>query len=101
MVDQVSFSGQYATEVGQTVLYVTERAVFQLIDGKMTLIEIAPGIDLQKDILDQMEFTPIISAALKTMNPGMFREHWNELKQIMEEKNKEAVEEEEKEVVPV
>lgn len=100
-VDQVSFSGQYATEVGQEVLYVTERAVFQLIDGKMTLIEIAPGIDLQKDILDQMEFTPDISADLKTMNPGMFREHWNELKQIMMKKNTETVEEEEKEVVLV
>lgn len=90
-VDQVSFSGQYASEVGQTVLYVTERAVFQLVDGKMTLIEIAPGIDLQKDILDQMEFIPIISKDLKTMNPGMFREHWNELKQIMENDKKEAV----------
>lgn len=88
-VEQVTFSGQFATEVGQKVLYVTERAVFQLIDGKMTLIEIAPGVDLQKDILDQMEFVPVISKDLKLMNPGMFRENWGELKQIMEDRKKE------------
>nr|WP_295973704.1 acyl CoA:acetate/3-ketoacid CoA transferase [uncultured Bacillus sp.] len=90
-VEQVTFSGQYATEVGQTVLYVTERAVLQLIDGKLTLIEIAPGIDLQRDILEQMEFTPAISKDLKTMNPGMFCEHWGELKQIIEERRRVAV----------
>lgn len=90
-VEQVTFSGQYSAEVGQTVLYITERAVLQLIDGKMTLIEIAPGVDLQKDILDQMEFTPAISKDLKIMNAGMFRDQWNELKNIMEEKRKVAV----------
>ncbi|MBM4764680.1 acyl CoA:acetate/3-ketoacid CoA transferase [Bacillus sp. B15-48] len=83
-VDQVSFSGQYANEVGQSVLYVTERAVFQLIDGKMTLIEIAPGVDLQRDILNQMDFTPVIADDLKLMDQGLFQETWGELKQIME-----------------
>lgn len=90
-VEQVTFSGQYASEVGQTVLYITERAVFQLIDGKMTLIEIAPGVDLQKDILDQMDFTPVISKDLKIMEPGIFKEQWGGLKAIIEEKRKVAV----------
>ena len=52
-VQQVSFSGKYAK--GQEVLYVTERCVFRLLDGKMVLTEIAPGADLQRDILDQMD----------------------------------------------
>lgn len=91
-VEQITFSGEYASEVGQTVLYVTERAVFQLIDGKVTLIEIAPGVNLEKDILNQMEFKPVISKDLKLMNSGIFRETWGELKQIMNERRKVAVE---------
>ena len=64
---------------GQRVLYVTERCVFQLIDGVMTLTEIAPGIDLQTQILDQMDFTPAISPDLTLMPSGIFREVWGEL----------------------
>lgn len=90
-VDQVSFSGEYATEVGQTVLYVTERAVFQLIDGKMTLIEIAPGIDLQKHVLNQMEFIPEISKDLKIMDENMFFESWGKLKDVLEARRKVAI----------
>lgn len=78
-VGQITFSGQYAPD-NQEVLYVTERAVFQLIDHKMTLIEIAPGIDLQKDVLDHLGFTPVISPDLKEMDPGIFEEHWGGLK---------------------
>lgn len=73
-VEQITFSAQYAHEVGQKVMYVTERAVFELLEGKLTLTEIAPGVDLQKDILDQMEFMPAISENLKEMDACLFRE---------------------------
>lgn len=71
-VQQVSFSGKYALEKGQEVLYVTERAVFKLMKEGLTLMEIAPGIQLQYDILDMMEFGPIISPDLKEMDPGIY-----------------------------
>ena len=71
---QVSFSGKYATHTGQDVLYITERAVFKLIEGGLELIELAPGVDLQKDILDQMEFKPAVSPNLKTMEACIFNE---------------------------
>lgn len=78
-VQQVSFSGEYATENGQRVLYITERAVFDLHEGKVRLIEIAPGIDLQTDVLDQMAFKPLISDDLKVMDPAIFNEVWGGL----------------------
>lgn len=77
-VGQITFAGQYAPE-GQEVLYVTERAVFKLINHVFTLVEIAPGIDLQRDVLDQMGFTPAIAEDLKTMDPGIFCETWGGL----------------------
>ena len=70
----MTFSGEYAKEVGQEVLYITERAVFQLTEKGVELIEIAPGVDLQKDILDQMEFEPIISKQLKEMDSAIFKD---------------------------
>lgn len=77
-VGQITFAGQYAP-ADQEVLFITERAVFKLIDKKMTLIEIAPGLDLQKDVLDQMGFTPAVADDLKTMDPGLFQETWGGL----------------------
>ena len=70
---QITFSGQYACERGQKVIYVTERAVFNLVDGNVVLTEIAPGIDLQKDVLLQMEFEPGISENLKIMDAAIFK----------------------------
>jgi propionate CoA-transferase len=61
-VDQVSFSSTISRERGQSVLYVTERAVFRLGDGGLELIEIAPGVDLERDILAHMAFRPIVRA---------------------------------------
>ena len=61
-VEQVSFSAARSRQVGQQVLYVTERAVFQLVLEGLELIELAPGIDLEKQVLAQMDFRPVIRA---------------------------------------
>ncbi|MBN1569165.1 MAG: acyl CoA:acetate/3-ketoacid CoA transferase [Acidobacteria bacterium] len=82
-VEQITFSGKYAAKVRQAVLYITERAVFELIDGEMTLTEIAPGVNLEKDILAQMDFKPRISPNLKTMMPELFLPKWGRLREIL------------------
>jgi len=71
-VEQITFSGEYARDVHQPVIYITERAVFRLTNDGVILEEIAPGADLQKDILDQMNFEPIISSNLKIMDHRIF-----------------------------
>ena len=71
-VEQITFSGRFAREREQKVLYVTERAVFGLAEDGVKLIEIAPGVDLQKDVLDRMGFRPNISKDLKTMDKRLF-----------------------------
>lgn len=59
-VDQITFSGKYAVETGQPALYVTERCVFQITPEGLELREVAPGIDIDRDILRHMEFKPLI-----------------------------------------
>jgi len=71
-VDQVSFSANRARQIGQNVLYVTERAVFKLVKDGIELIEVAPGIDVQKQILDLMEFEPIIKN-IRPMRDHLFK----------------------------
>ncbi len=75
-VEHRTFSGREACRRQQRVLYVTERCVFRLIDaggeGALELIEIAPGIDLQRDVLAQMDFLPAISPDLKLMDSALF-----------------------------
>jgi len=72
-VGQKTFSGDQARKSSQKVLYVTERAVFQLRKDGLTLIEIAPGIDLETQVLGQMSFRPIIAEDLKTMDTRIFK----------------------------
>ncbi len=71
-VEQITYSGEYASEKHQQVLYVTERAVFTLNENGLSLIEIAPGIDLERDVIDQMGFRPEISDSLKEMDKRIF-----------------------------
>ena len=71
-VDQVSFSGARAREQEQDVTYVTERCVIRLIDGELVVTEIAPELDLQKDVLDQAGTALKVSDNLKTMDARLF-----------------------------
>lgn len=73
-VEQITFSGEYAVKTKQPVMYITERCVFELCSDGLHLIEIAPGIDLQRDILDLMYFSPIIADSLKLMDERIFRD---------------------------
>ncbi|MEN6411567.1 MAG: acyl CoA:acetate/3-ketoacid CoA transferase [Veillonellales bacterium] len=87
-VEQVTFSGKYAAKTNQAVVYVTERAVFILEDGQVTLSEVAPGIDLEKDVLALMDFKPRISPNLKQMPAEIFQPKWGQLKPVIEAKTK-------------
>ncbi|MEH6577268.1 MAG: acyl CoA:acetate/3-ketoacid CoA transferase [Amphritea sp.] len=71
-VQQITFNGRYAMSQQQRVTFITERAVFVLTEQGLKLTEIAPGINLQKDILDQMDFKPIIDDDLTPMDPRLF-----------------------------
>jgi propionate CoA-transferase len=71
-VDQVTFSAARALERGQPVHYITERAVFRLVPGGLELLEVAPGVDVERDVLASMQFRPTVSPALATMEPGIF-----------------------------
>lgn len=72
-VEQITFSASQALSNHKPVMYITERAVFQLTQNGLELIEIAPGMDLERDILQKMEFTPVISPSLKTMPAAIFQ----------------------------
>ena len=76
-VEHRTFSGRVARQRGQRVLYVTERCVFRLAGSPehpaLELIELAPGVDLRRDVLALMDFEPLISPQLRTMDTALFR----------------------------
>ena len=72
-VEQITFNGAYAAETGQPVLYVTERCVFRRTKEGMELVEVAPGIDVERDILAHMDFKPIVRDP-KPMDARIFRD---------------------------
>jgi len=85
-VQQISYNGKIAYERGQNMLYVTERAVFRLTEKGPMLIEIAKGADLEKDILAQMEFRPLITDNLREIDTAIYRDGVFGLKAYMEGK---------------
>ncbi len=70
-VEQITFNGAYAAEKDQSVLYVTERCVFRRTHDGMELVEVAPGIDIERDILAHMDFKPIVRNPVP-MDPRIF-----------------------------
>jgi propionate CoA-transferase len=72
-VEHCTFSGEYAARRGQSVLYVTERCVFSLTPDGLELIEVAPGVDIQRDIVAQMGFAPIVKTRPRLMDERIFR----------------------------
>jgi propionate CoA-transferase len=81
-VEQITFNGHDAALREQKVLFVTERAVFRLTADGLELIEIAPGVDLERDVLAHMAFKPIMKH-VKVMDAGLFSAHWGGLAKAM------------------
>jgi propionate CoA-transferase len=73
-VEHLTFSGERARATGQSVLYITERCVLRLGEGGLELIEVAPGLDLERDVLARMGFRPRIGPGLREMDTAVFTE---------------------------
>ena len=84
-VKNLDFNAAYSRKLGQEVYYVTERAVFQLTDDGLKLIEIAPGLDLEKDVLANLAFQPIIADDLKMINRDIYQENWGGLQRSIQD----------------
>lgn len=84
-VEQITFNGRDAAQRGQQVLFITERAVFQLTPEGLELTEVAPGIDIERDVLAHMDFKPVVRQ-VTSMDPALFDPHWNGLARAMASK---------------
>jgi propionate CoA-transferase len=73
-VEHRTFSGKYAAERGQPVLYITERCVFALTPEGLELTEVAPGVDVERDIIAQMGFAPVIKGPPRLMDARIFQD---------------------------
>jgi acyl CoA:acetate/3-ketoacid CoA transferase len=73
-VYKIIFSGPQALKYEKEILYVTERAVFRLTEKGISLEEVAPGIDIDKDILSNMEFKPIVTPSIKQIDERLYNE---------------------------
>ncbi len=73
-VEQITYSGRYASQQGRSALYITERAVFELTGTGLVLTELAPGISLERDILPYMGFWPILRQPPRQMDAKIFEE---------------------------
>ena len=74
----VTFNGSKAVKAGKKITIVTDRAVFELNkEAKLVLTEVAPGLDLHKDVLNQMGFSPVVEDDLKVMESHLFEETWS------------------------
>ena len=68
----ISYSAPFAVKEGRTAIYITERAVLAVVSGALEMIEIAPGIDLERDVLRHMSFRPRVASDLKLMDKRLF-----------------------------
>ena len=72
-VEHITFSGAYANKTNQPVMYITERAVFELRKDGLHLVEVAPGIDIQTQIIDLMGFAPKMEGEIRLMDERIFK----------------------------
>jgi acyl CoA:acetate/3-ketoacid CoA transferase len=72
-VEHVSFSGRRGVEQGQDVTYVTERCVMRLLPAGITVTEVAPGVDLRRDVLEQAAIPLLVADEVRTMDEALFR----------------------------
>ena len=73
-VHQITFSGKTALRQNQQIFYITERCVFKLVPEGLFLAEVAPGMDIQRDIIEKMEFAPIVPGEVPLMAPEIFQD---------------------------
>ncbi len=71
-VEQITFSGKIAAQTGNPVIYITERCVFELSEEGLVLTEVAPGVDIEKEIFAHMDFKPVVKEAPKVMDERIF-----------------------------